>query len=645
MAYNQNKIKFGVELVDATLRHLVFLKEINKNTIVNRVDVLERAIYRYEHFWLPLAAENPNETLVAPLDIHWVWHCHMLCPKTYVKDCMNIVGVVVDHAFVEDRSKALQRSQSLWYPKYQERHESFELDLHTLPTQLKPITKKSRLSYNIKQAASRQGAFYYQVSLPHYRDKKFIENGLLRYKKFIFLKQQNPGEFLVPCYDIDLIWHTHQLHPHIYKRDMETIIGQLFNHDDTVTDRRPGSKLSTADLKTRDLWKKAFNESFSMYGAMYRGTAPQGKLNILEQMDVQASSTWKTRLISFWNCIKFPINRLNASFILQRGRYERAVIPENVEQVWGPIPFSHLYPGTSNPCQVADHSLKSRTGQMIFTCRIIHSLPLLMSAIQVYHHDKTVAVAHTIGSDQLPLSTQVENQSSCMTLNPRANERAVLIKNARGDWGICLGKWTGFRKGIPGIKGPKNSIPGTPGSPGTLTINFLKIETGEWLKGELGYLRNKFKFNMESMEVDLKKGIIQVDTASNEVSENLALAFSVSLLHVLCVPRPANWKEGNTVATQVSFSRGDRAVNNVPSDNMELILACGLHESTPNNNYIRRQYGNYAGAGCVGGDGLGNFEDVSGNLSSPTDGLGDCGGCGGCGGCSGGCGGCGGCGG
>ena len=40
-----------------------------------------------------------------------------------------------------------------------------------------------------------------------------------------------------------------------------------------------------------------------------------------------------------------------------------------------------------------------------------------------------------------------------LTLNPRAGERAVLIKNHAGDWGLVTGKWTGFRKGVPGIKG------------------------------------------------------------------------------------------------------------------------------------------------------------------------------------------------
>ena len=40
-----------------------------------------------------------------------------------------------------------------------------------------------------------------------------------------------------------------------------------------------------------------------------------------------------------------------------------------------------------------------------------------------------------------------------LTLNPRAGERAILIKNFEGDWGLVTGKWTGFKNGVAGRKG------------------------------------------------------------------------------------------------------------------------------------------------------------------------------------------------
>lgn len=70
---------------------------------------------------------------------------------------------------------------------------------------------QTRCGYDVKLAAQRQQNFNYQISLPHYTSPKFLTAALLRYKKYLFLKKLYPKEFLTPCYDFDLIWHTHQV--------------------------------------------------------------------------------------------------------------------------------------------------------------------------------------------------------------------------------------------------------------------------------------------------------------------------------------------------------------------------------------------------------------------------------------------------
>ena len=97
--------------------------------------------------------------------------------------------------------------------------------------------------------------------------------------------------FLVPCYDFDLVWHSHQLHPSIYKKDTTAVLGQMFNHDDSVNDRAPNSKLNRSDQVTRDLWMKHFNEDFALCGAMYRGPPPFSKLHKIDNDMVFAVST------------------------------------------------------------------------------------------------------------------------------------------------------------------------------------------------------------------------------------------------------------------------------------------------------------------------------------------------------------------
>jgi len=97
-----------------------------------------------------------------------------------------------------------------------------------------------------------------KVSLPHYRSNHFLQNAVTRYQKFLHLKRVAPDLFLVPCYDFDLVWHAHQLHPVSYSGDTSRVLGRMFNHDDTVNDRTPGSKLSESDTKTRQLWREQY---------------------------------------------------------------------------------------------------------------------------------------------------------------------------------------------------------------------------------------------------------------------------------------------------------------------------------------------------------------------------------------------------
>ena len=228
--------------------------------------------YRYELFWLPLLAQSSvSADIAAPLDIAWVWHVHMLSPTSYEKDCNEVVSTLVDHKILigKQRTKGLERARNLWEEFYPS--EPFEVDL-TAPVSNAPDFE-SRIEYDITAACGRQRIFYYQVSLPHYGDKKFLKRALERYKQHLVLKQQNPDLFLVPCYDFDLIWHAHQVHPRVYQKDTTKILGKVLNHDDSVNDREPGSKLSRSYETTREKWKES-GQALALRGTMFRGEPP-----------------------------------------------------------------------------------------------------------------------------------------------------------------------------------------------------------------------------------------------------------------------------------------------------------------------------------------------------------------------------------
>lgn len=293
-------IVVGVDLVTLARYELVFLQEVDHLKELKSEQSIRRAIWRYEQFWLPLVAnhDHPSPVLVPPLDVHWVWHCHLLCPRQYEKDCTALVGRLIEHQVSSINSseyeKQSQSTEKLWNEKYG------TLETYTLSSS-KVMPKEaqayqSRCGYDLLQATTRQSSFYYNVSLPHYRDDRFLKNALERYKKYLLLTKNNQKSFLVPCYDIDLMWHTHQLMTRAYREDVGASLGYVLNHDDTDTDRSPGSKLSDSFLATRQLWQAAYGEEYSIAGAMYRGSPPAGKLQSMTMDQRLAINTKHTKV-------------------------------------------------------------------------------------------------------------------------------------------------------------------------------------------------------------------------------------------------------------------------------------------------------------------------------------------------------------
>ena len=278
-------IQFGVDLVKASQEEYDFLLEVQRLEYLRNDIVLQHAIRRYIKYWIPLAAaHNKTSRLRPPIDIAWVWHCHMLAPHRYAKDCQTLVGKLIDHRVVSIVS-ANEMTRKLWSESHPT--EPFELSEDMKNGRCPPISSTSLMSQDLLAAIHRQQDFVYNIHLPHYRDETFLNSALERYKKYLFLKKKNPYKFLVPCYDIDLVWHTHQLHPADYRKVTKAVLGRLLVHDDTDSDRNPGSKLNVATYKTRLLWQQEYQEPFNTFGAMYRGDSPKGRLYRLSQLDIE----------------------------------------------------------------------------------------------------------------------------------------------------------------------------------------------------------------------------------------------------------------------------------------------------------------------------------------------------------------------
>ena len=100
-------------------------------------------------------------------------------------------------------------TRPLWEGKYPDHPFNLPQDRDKVLRLLKRQSRTS-LRYDVVAASCRQMSFFYNVSLPHYRKEDFLAKSAKRYYKFLALKKIVGKLFIVPCYDIDLIWHTHQ---------------------------------------------------------------------------------------------------------------------------------------------------------------------------------------------------------------------------------------------------------------------------------------------------------------------------------------------------------------------------------------------------------------------------------------------------
>ncbi|KAG6394310.1 hypothetical protein SASPL_144894 [Salvia splendens] len=302
--------EINVDLVSAAKRQLKFLKAVDRNRWLYDSPGLDRAIYRqafhcnhasflscyvgtvlvtrsrvdlvqeklncypltivlnisvnwswYNAYWLPLLAkysESPlfEGPLVVPLDCEWIWHSHRLNPVRYKKDCEEFYGRILDNKNVISSVEGTSRKQTEDAWKILFPGEPFELDLELQ-----------------QESISGQG-----VSQCHMNDTHYIIGAVARYKGFLHLIKRNKEKgiksFSVPTYDIDLIWHTHQLHPVFYCEDLLKIMGKILEHDDTDSDRTKGQKLDVGFTGTTKTFEDLYGHRYWRAGAMYKGNAP-----------------------------------------------------------------------------------------------------------------------------------------------------------------------------------------------------------------------------------------------------------------------------------------------------------------------------------------------------------------------------------
>ncbi|CAM6070832.1 unnamed protein product [Sphagnum tenellum] len=281
------RVSISVDLVLAAKRELGFLRTIESLPFLHGGPAIYRAIRRYQEFWMPLALDL---LLLPPLDVQWVWHCHCLNPVGYRDYCIKKYGRVINVPLLADlrsEMEAQERCKKLWtlhYPK-----EPFDITdtlsklpptLATSTAKVYPIDEFNAVDHEILEleelvgTVARQSSFYYQVSQPYMWEDSFLQVAKERYKCFLHMLSRSKGSSLcVPTFDIDLMWHAHQLSPIAYTKDTKALLGCIVDHDDTM-ERGPNTKLGHGFEDTIKLWESTFGTSYERAGSMYRGSKP-----------------------------------------------------------------------------------------------------------------------------------------------------------------------------------------------------------------------------------------------------------------------------------------------------------------------------------------------------------------------------------
>ena len=631
--------ELGIDFIQAAKSELQFLEEVSTYPNLSGGPLVRNAIRRYELCWLPLASQYLSDAQLAapPLDVAWVWHAHMLAPQYYQKDCYNILSKVLDHSPLDrtQRDRAQHAVEGIWRQTYPD--EPFHVDLTKSPTTV--TSYQSKIQYNLEEACSRQFKFNYQVSLPHYRDELFLKRAFERYEHFLRLTRLHPDVFMVPCYDFDLIWHTHQLYPVRYNQTTKQLVGKLLHHDDTEKDRAPGSKLYDSEMKSRDLCE-AEGLSFYKLGAMYRGEQPdpipsrprwlyaqlarseytceiqdiealgferntkfviqlENKLgqNLFSQSFTGNEITsvnlptklnfdkgtklaidvclYKKRLLGKKIITRneidlFPLfpepfsgvisQRFTVDVPLDRGQYMVKVLlklnrPTIVEYIFeGKREGGHPSPTPSSQFLMLSLSDLGKPfspvfdwrGNQVFGCQFVQSSisDALFPAAQIINvSNQVVATTHTISQKTLPARDDVQDHDNSIFLAD--GERAMLIRSNK-DWAMCIGKEDSLQDRVK-IK----------------VYKLAGAERGWCSVNELNGGLYLIKTDSDTLvRIDLKRNKVVISPRAQDIPEVLALAFSVSMFHRLCMrkqPPPPKVTTRSSYSGAISSSFNSRS--------------------------------------------------------------------------------------
>jgi hypothetical protein len=248
-----------------------------------------------------------NQTMpLPPWDVSLIFHSHCLSPSQFFADVLRrkqfkdkglAFPVERLHSLISSGTWSDVHSETVWNDTFSCAYQLWDqdpdqggvlnlqsvgmkrswYDSHAIPSTSCHLRHWSdyadRLSlqspktefYDVVTASLRQREFAINITGQACRglnSPSALRNAVTRYHMFMLLMKPLPASTnttLVPTWDIDLCWHTHQLFPGAYRSWCTVNLRRLINHDDTI-------RRSTAVKGLREtslLWVKAYHKGYT----------------------------------------------------------------------------------------------------------------------------------------------------------------------------------------------------------------------------------------------------------------------------------------------------------------------------------------------------------------------------------------------
>lgn len=280
---NSNSSSFTfttIDLIASSKQHIIFLQELHRFGItiedpqvvgewekINYSWDCEYSVRRYSQLWLPFVLKyGKTKKLVPPADIAWLWHCHRLAPYRYARYIKDRFYSSPKDDGDEEEIYFLNQNPPFVFATSLINKTISTTELEVAVKDTKDIFEKeypgesfflSRISakiclgtplggFDVIESCTRQSTFLWQVSQPNFSHGEFLQQGVSNYEKFAKLMgSPEKPTFLIPTYQIDVMWHTHILASiQKYHNDNIRMNSKILEHDDSLNDRSEGSTLN-----------------------------------------------------------------------------------------------------------------------------------------------------------------------------------------------------------------------------------------------------------------------------------------------------------------------------------------------------------------------------------------------------------------